>query len=76
MAYAPLHDEQLAVNLKLLHAVKDQLRGHDLMPAEENETASVLAALQTAELDFGCLEEPLNLQTPLRCACAKACRHD
>ncbi|CAK9099171.1 unnamed protein product [Durusdinium trenchii] len=59
--YAPLQDGQLAANLRLLNSVK------------ENAAVDSAGALQDgAEIDFAALEEPLNLQTPLRCACAKA----
>eukprot|EP00913_Durusdinium_trenchii_P032979 g30874.t1 len=52
---------KLAANLRLLNSVK------------ENAAVDSAGALQDgAEIDFAALEEPLNLQTPLRCACAKA----
>ena len=60
-SYAPLQEEQLALNVQLLRSVKD------------NEITGAISALdQGAEVDCGLVEEPVNLQTPLRAACAKA----
>lgn len=42
---------------------------------EDNEITGAISALdQGAEVDCGLVEEPVNLQTPLRAACAKVHR--
>eukprot|EP00435_Cladocopium_sp_Y103_P046203 s1012_g13.t1 len=58
-SYAPLQEEQLTLNLQLLRS--------------ENEITGAISALDDgAEVDCGLTEEAMNLQTPLRAACAKA----
>lgn len=52
---------------------RDEITDVDVASCQENAAVDSAGALQDgAEIDFAALEEPLNLQTPLRCACAKA----
>ncbi|CAK9098995.1 unnamed protein product [Durusdinium trenchii] len=74
LAQARSEVDKLHAEDQKLQGTLNQLTGNlDDIALKENAAVDSAGALQDgAEIDFAALEEPLNLQTPLRCACAKA----
>ena len=60
-------------SLSFVSQLTNLLHNHDT--GQDNEITGAISALdQGAEVDCGLVEEPVNLQTPLRAACAKVHR--